>query len=56
MDLPVAPGTDLVLSLYLPEQTGLATYSHKPAPHAAAFADQAGNRRPADATGQVRRR
>jgi lysophospholipase L1-like esterase len=31
MDLPVAAGTDLVLSLYLPEQTGLATYSHKPA-------------------------
>ncbi|WP_068922736.1 SGNH/GDSL hydrolase family protein [Planobispora rosea] len=30
-DLPVAPGADLVLSLYLPEETGLATYSHKPA-------------------------
>jgi lysophospholipase L1-like esterase len=30
MDLPVAPGADLLLSLYLPEETGLATYSHKP--------------------------
>ncbi|AVT41857.1 GDSL-type esterase/lipase family protein [Plantactinospora sp. BB1] len=30
VDLPVAPGTDLSLSLYLPEQTGLATYSHMP--------------------------
>jgi lysophospholipase L1-like esterase len=30
MDLPVAPGADLFLSLYLPEETGLATYSHKP--------------------------
>lgn len=30
IDLPVAPGSDLFLSLYLPEETGLATYSHKP--------------------------
>jgi lysophospholipase L1-like esterase len=30
MDLPVAPGADLHLSLYFPEETGLATYSHKP--------------------------
>jgi lysophospholipase L1-like esterase len=30
LDLPVAPGGDLFLSLYLPEETGLATYSHKP--------------------------
>jgi lysophospholipase L1-like esterase len=30
MDLPVAPGADLFLSLYFPEETGLATYSHKP--------------------------
>ena len=26
MDLPVAPGADLFLSLYFPEETGLATY------------------------------
>jgi len=31
IDLPVAAGADLVLSLYLPEESGLATYSHKPA-------------------------
>ena len=31
LDLATAPGTDLVLSLFLPEETGLATYSHKPA-------------------------
>jgi lysophospholipase L1-like esterase len=31
VDLPVAPGTDLVLNLYFPAETGLATYSHKPA-------------------------
>ncbi|MFI9559179.1 SGNH/GDSL hydrolase family protein [Nonomuraea endophytica] len=31
IDLPVAPGADLLLSLYLPEETGLATYSHRPA-------------------------
>jgi lysophospholipase L1-like esterase len=30
MDLPVAAGADLFLSLYFPEETGLATYSHKP--------------------------
>jgi lysophospholipase L1-like esterase len=30
MDLPVAAGADLFLSLYLPAETGLATYSHKP--------------------------
>jgi len=30
IDLPVAPGADLVLSLYLPGETGLATYSHRP--------------------------
>jgi len=30
VDLPVAPGADLSLSLYFPEETGLATYSHKP--------------------------
>jgi lysophospholipase L1-like esterase len=30
VDLPVAAGTDLVLSLYLPAETGLATYSHRP--------------------------
>jgi lysophospholipase L1-like esterase len=30
LDLPVAPGADLFLSLYFPEETGLATYSHKP--------------------------
>ncbi|MFB9835382.1 SGNH/GDSL hydrolase family protein [Actinoallomurus acaciae] len=30
LDLPVAPGADLFLSLYLPEETGLATYSPKP--------------------------
>ncbi|MCO1595520.1 GDSL-type esterase/lipase family protein [Micromonospora sp. RHAY321] len=31
VDLPVAAGTDLVVSLYLPERTGLATHSHRPA-------------------------
>ncbi|WP_433315260.1 SGNH/GDSL hydrolase family protein [Micromonospora sp. CA-269861] len=31
VDLPVTAGTDLVVSLYLPERTGLATHSHKPA-------------------------
>ncbi|PWR08321.1 GDSL family lipase [Micromonospora acroterricola] len=31
VDLPVAAGADLVVSLYLPEKTGLATHSHKPA-------------------------
>ncbi|GAA4261644.1 GDSL-type esterase/lipase family protein [Dactylosporangium darangshiense] len=31
VDLPVGPGTDLILSLYLLGETGLATYSHKPA-------------------------
>ncbi len=31
VDLPVTAGTDLTLSLYLPGETGLATYSHKPA-------------------------
>jgi lysophospholipase L1-like esterase len=30
VDLPVAAGADLSLNLYLPEQTGLATYSHMP--------------------------
>ena len=30
IDLPAAPGADLALSLYLPEETGLATYSHRP--------------------------
>ncbi|WP_204358514.1 GDSL-type esterase/lipase family protein [Streptosporangium sp. 'caverna'] len=30
MDLPVASGADLLLSLYLPQETGLATYSHMP--------------------------
>jgi lysophospholipase L1-like esterase len=30
VDLPVAAGADLVLSLYLPQETGLATYSHLP--------------------------
>jgi lysophospholipase L1-like esterase len=30
MDLSVASGDDLFLSLYLPEETGLATYSHRP--------------------------
>ncbi|MEV4621163.1 SGNH/GDSL hydrolase family protein [Asanoa sp. NPDC049573] len=30
VDLSVARGADLFLSLYLPEETGLATYSHKP--------------------------
>lgn len=30
VDLPVTPGTGLLLSLYLPGKTGLATYSHKP--------------------------
>ncbi|SNT10966.1 Lysophospholipase L1 [Streptosporangium subroseum] len=30
MDLSVASGADLVLSLYLPQETGLATSSHKP--------------------------
>lgn len=30
MDLPVAPGADLFLSLYFPAETGLATYSHQP--------------------------
>ena len=30
VDLPVSPGTGLHLSLYLPEETGLATYSHMP--------------------------
>ncbi|WP_244467304.1 GDSL-type esterase/lipase family protein [Nocardia vulneris] len=29
--LAVAPGDDLMLSVYLPEQTGLATFSHQPA-------------------------
>ncbi|WP_141692080.1 GDSL-type esterase/lipase family protein [Nocardia brasiliensis] len=28
--LAVAPGDDLMLSVYLPEQTGLATFSHQP--------------------------
>ena len=31
VDLPVAAGADLSLSLYLPGETGPATYSHKPA-------------------------
>ncbi|WP_049558294.1 GDSL-type esterase/lipase family protein [Nonomuraea sp. SBT364] len=31
VDLPVAAGTDLILSLYLPGETGLATYSQRPA-------------------------
>ncbi|MFI5897026.1 GDSL-type esterase/lipase family protein [Actinoplanes sp. NPDC051513] len=31
VDLPVDPGADLSLSIYLPEETGLATYSHRPA-------------------------
>ncbi|MET8307124.1 hypothetical protein [Micromonospora sp. NPDC005173] len=31
VNLPVAAGADLVVSLHLPEKTGLATYSHKPA-------------------------
>ncbi|MFC5750585.1 SGNH/GDSL hydrolase family protein [Actinomadura rugatobispora] len=30
VDLAVAAGTDLALSLYLPHETGLATYSHMP--------------------------
>ncbi|WP_194815982.1 GDSL-type esterase/lipase family protein [Nocardia sp. XZ_19_385] len=30
IDLAVAAGTDLLLSLYLPEPTGLATFSHQP--------------------------
>ncbi|MDF5754376.1 GDSL-type esterase/lipase family protein [Spongiactinospora sp. TRM90649] len=30
VELSVAPGADLTLSLYLPEETGLATYSHMP--------------------------
>ncbi|GII27833.1 SGNH/GDSL hydrolase family protein [Planotetraspora mira] len=30
MDLPIASGDDLFLSLYLPEETGPATYSHMP--------------------------
>jgi lysophospholipase L1-like esterase len=30
VDLSVAAGTDLVLSLYLPDETGLATFSHMP--------------------------
>jgi lysophospholipase L1-like esterase len=30
VDLPVAPDADLILSLYFPENTGLATYSHRP--------------------------
>ncbi|GAA4577845.1 GDSL-type esterase/lipase family protein [Planotetraspora kaengkrachanensis] len=30
VDLPVAAGADVVLSLYFPEETGLATYSHMP--------------------------
>ncbi|WP_240760315.1 GDSL-type esterase/lipase family protein, partial [Phytoactinopolyspora endophytica] len=30
IELPVAAGADLALSLYLPEETGLATYSHMP--------------------------
>ncbi|WP_329474859.1 GDSL-type esterase/lipase family protein [Kribbella sp. NBC_01484] len=31
IDLTVAPGTNLTLDLYFPQETGLATYSHKPA-------------------------
>lgn len=31
VDLPVAAGSDLVVDLHLPEETGLATYAHKPA-------------------------
>ncbi|TDX08237.1 GDSL-type esterase/lipase family protein [Kribbella sp. VKM Ac-2566] len=31
LDLPVTAGDDLFLSLFFPEETGLATYSHKPA-------------------------
>ncbi|GGO05004.1 GDSL-type esterase/lipase family protein [Micromonospora parathelypteridis] len=34
VDLPVVAGDDLVVSLYLPEPTGLATHSHKPAERA----------------------
>ncbi|GAA2620799.1 SGNH/GDSL hydrolase family protein [Dactylosporangium fulvum] len=34
VDRSVSPGDDLVLSLYLPEATGPATYSHKPAANA----------------------
>ncbi|MFC3499487.1 GDSL-type esterase/lipase family protein [Micromonospora krabiensis] len=31
VEAPVAAGEDVVVSLYLPERTGLATYSHRPA-------------------------
>ncbi|MCG5440823.1 SGNH/GDSL hydrolase family protein [Micromonospora foliorum] len=31
VSIPVTAGTDLVVSLYFPERTDLATYSHKPA-------------------------
>lgn len=31
VDLPVTAGADLVVSLHLPERTGPATYSHRPA-------------------------
>ncbi|TDC28209.1 SGNH/GDSL hydrolase family protein [Micromonospora sp. 15K316] len=31
VDLPVGAGADLVVRLYLPKRTGLATYSHRPA-------------------------
>ncbi|NMO49685.1 SGNH/GDSL hydrolase family protein [Actinoplanes sp. TBRC 11911] len=31
VDVPVAAGSDIVLNLYFPERTDLATYSHRPA-------------------------
>ncbi|WP_067841564.1 GDSL-type esterase/lipase family protein [Nocardia lijiangensis] len=44
IDLAVAAGDDLLLSLYLPEPTGLATFSHMPAEIAyAATGDQTGS-------------
>ncbi|MGW5558472.1 GDSL-type esterase/lipase family protein [Micromonospora sp. NPDC003944] len=44
VDIPVAAGAGLVVSLYLPEPTGLATHSHKPAEVAViADGDQVGS-------------
>ncbi|WP_431957395.1 GDSL-type esterase/lipase family protein [Nocardia lijiangensis] len=50
IDLAVAAGDDLLLSLYLPEPTGLATFSHMPAEIAyAATGDQTGSTEMPDA-------
>jgi lysophospholipase L1-like esterase len=56
VDLPVAAGADLHLRLYLPEETGLATYSHMPMETAyVAAGNQVDSPAPADAEPVVAR-